>query len=131
VNSTEGILAFAVASRNGTIPRRLKKLCRNRSNFQLTNNSQLGQNIHPRRFPQKQQHLRRRDLGCVKKPQDFCAHATRQIRRNEWAQYTPRSAATKRSGRLAVCVAQESAEPLVTLGDGTSQCKTTTGSLVS
>jgi len=37
------------------------------------------------RFPEKQQHLRCRDLDCEKKQRSYCAHATRQHRRNEWA----------------------------------------------
>ena len=48
-----------------------------------------SQNIHRRRFPEKQQHPLCRNLGCVKKQRNFCAHATRQHRRNEWAQCSP------------------------------------------
>ena len=47
----------------------------------------LGQNIHRRRFPEKQQHLRYRDLGCVKNS-GITAH-------------TPRANTAETSGRNA------------------------------
>ena len=78
----------------------------------------------------KQQYLRCRDLGRKKK-WNFCAHATRQHRRNEWAHRPSLPRHVKRSSRFAVIVAQESAEPLVTFDDSTSQPRTTTASVVS
>ena len=56
-----------------------------------------SQNIHRRRFPKKQQDLRSHVLDYVKKPRNFCAHATRQLRRNEWVQCTPRSSLPRKT----------------------------------
>ena len=64
----------------------------------------------------KQQYLRCRDLGRKKK-WNFCAHATRQHRRNEWAHRPALLRHVKRSSRFAVIVAQESAKPFVALDE--------------
>ena len=55
---------------------------------------------------------------------NFYEHATRQHRRNEWAQWradeAPYPAAPQRinSGRVALIIAQEAAEPFVTFDSG-------------
>ena len=78
----------------------------------------FGQNIHRRRFPEKQQHLRCRDLGYAKNSGISArmprANTTEPSGHNGAPmKHTALPRHVKRSGRLAVIVVHESAEPFV------------------
>ncbi len=70
----------------------------------------FGQKNHRRRFPKTTASSQPRSR-LRKKQRNYCAQATRQHRRNEWAQWRALLCQAKRSGRVARIVAQEAAEP--------------------